>query len=425
MLKRHGYWLGLIWMLVIFVLPLPFLQTLQVGIGGIVGAEWLPIAAGTIAYVWMLTSIYISTRPQWLDRTIGLPAAYQLHGIISLAAILLAFLHLEGAHSQGWIKLTGFWAFYLFLGVAAYSLIFMAGWLTSRVHWLASLKVWLEKVFRHEISLWLHRLNLVATILVFIHVWLIDYIRAITPFMILFTGATGLVFLAYGYYRYQAHQGHTRARLMEIKALNDQVLQLVIKLRRPLSLHSGDYIFIAFPEIAGLEELHPFSLAKIDPDRRIVTLAIRQDGDFTSQLVQLSSGQSLIVTGGYGLYHSIIQDQKPQAMILLAGGIGVVPLLSIAEQYADLPINFYYNAHSANNLLYEDLFTKWEQRNNFKSVRQVGRLATQEVINHLPDDRQGLLVLIAGPSSMTHHWIKVLKAAGIPRHQIFYEAFNW
>ncbi|WP_295774365.1 hypothetical protein [uncultured Limosilactobacillus sp.] len=124
MLKRHGYWLGLIWMLVIFVLPLPFLQTLQVGIGGIVGAEWLPIAAGTIAYVWMLTSIYISTRPQWLDRTIGLPAAYQLHGIISLAAILLAFLHLEGAHSQGWIKLTGFWAFYLFLGVAAYSLIF-------------------------------------------------------------------------------------------------------------------------------------------------------------------------------------------------------------------------------------------------------------------------------------------------------------
>ncbi len=295
----------------------------------------------------------------------------------------------------------------------------MAGWLTSRLNWLANLKRWLEKVFRHEISIWLHRLNLVATILVFIHVWLIDNIRAITSFMILFTGATALVFLAYGYYRYQAHQGHTQAQLMEIKALNDQVLQLVIKLRRPLSLHSGDYIFIAFPEIAGLEELHPFSLAKIDSDRRVVTLVIRQDGDFTSQLAQLSNGQSLIVTGGYGLYHSIIQDQKPQAMILLAGGIGVVPLLSIAEQYADLPINFYYNAHSANNLLYEDLFAKWEQRDNFKAVRQVGRLATQEVINQLPDNRQGLLILIAGPSSMAHHWIRVLKAAGIPVTRFF------
>lgn len=215
-------------MLVIFVLPLPFLQTLQTGLNGMVGVAWLPIASGTIAYVWMLTSIYIATRPKWLDRTIGLPAAYQLHGIISLAAILLAFLHLEGSHSQGWIKLTGFWAFYLMLGVAAYSMIFMAGWLTSRVRWLATIKHALEKVFRNEISIWLHRLNLIATLLIFVHVWLIAYIRAITPFMVLFTVATGFVFGAYAYYQYQSHLGQLPARLIKLTPLNDRVLELVI-----------------------------------------------------------------------------------------------------------------------------------------------------------------------------------------------------
>lgn len=425
MLKRHSYWVVLIWMLVIFVLPLPFLQTLQTGLNGMVGVAWLPIAAGMIAYVWMLTSIYIATRPKWLDRTIGLPAAYQLHGIISLAAILLAFLHLEGSHSQGWIKLTGFWAFYLMLGVAAYSMIFMAGWLTSRVRWLATIKHALEKVFRHEISIWLHRLNLIATLLVFVHVWLITYIRAITPFMILFTVATVFVFGAYAYYQYQSHLGQLPARLIKLTPLNDRVLELVIKLKRPIQLHSGDYIFIAFPQITDLKELHPFSIAQIGADSQTLTLAIRQEGDFTRQLATVKPGQPLIVTGSYGLYDEIIHDQKPQKLLLIAGGIGVVPLLSIVDRHSQIPTTFFYNAHSADGLLYEDKFKAWGKRANFQSFRQVGRFSANQVLKSLPDEHDGLLVLLAGPAPMARAWIKVLKNAGIPSHQIFYEAFNW
>lgn len=425
MLKRHSYWVGLIWMLVIFVLPLPFLQTLQTGLNGMVGVAWLPIASGTIAYVWMLTSIYIATRPKWLDRTIGLPAAYQLHGIISLAAILLAFLHLEGSHSQGWIKLTGFWVFYLMLGVAAYSMIFMAGWLTSRVRWLATIKHALEKVFRHEISIWLHRLNLIATLLIFVHVWLIAYIRSIKPFMVLFTVATGFVFGAYAYYQSQSHLGQLPARLIKLTPLNDRVLELVIKLKRPIQLHSGDYIFITFLQITGLKEPHPFSIAQIGADSQTLTLAIRQDGDFTRQLATVKPGQPQIVTGGYGLYDEIIYDQKPRKLLLIAGGIGVVPLLSIAERYSQIPTTFFYNAHSADGLLYEDKFKDWEKRANFQSFRQVGRFSANQVLKSLPDEHDGFLVLLAGPAPMARAWIKVLKNAGIPSHQIFYEAFNW
>ncbi len=76
----------------------------------------LPIIAGTIAYVWLLLAIYLSTRPRRLDRLIGLPKVYMIHGIMSLGAILLAWLHMQGSPSAGLIKQTGNIAFYLFLG---------------------------------------------------------------------------------------------------------------------------------------------------------------------------------------------------------------------------------------------------------------------------------------------------------------------
>jgi predicted ferric reductase len=58
-------------------------------------------------YVWCYRlcldalAIYIGTKPKWIDRLIGLPMAYMIHGILSLVAIILAFLHKEGSPSQG------------------------------------------------------------------------------------------------------------------------------------------------------------------------------------------------------------------------------------------------------------------------------------------------------------------------------------
>jgi predicted ferric reductase len=50
---------------------------------------------GVIAYVWMLWLLFFGTKPKWIDRLIGLPMAYMIHGILSLVAIILAFLHKE------------------------------------------------------------------------------------------------------------------------------------------------------------------------------------------------------------------------------------------------------------------------------------------------------------------------------------------
>lgn len=77
--------MGLVWGVVLFVLPLPLIQTLAAGLPSIYASEALAVQVGSIAYVWFLTSIYLATRPHWLDRLIGLPSIYMVHGIAQLA----------------------------------------------------------------------------------------------------------------------------------------------------------------------------------------------------------------------------------------------------------------------------------------------------------------------------------------------------
>lgn len=199
MLKRFPRLLSLVWVVVLFIIPLPLVLTLANGLSNQFSAGGFAIQVGSIAYVWFLVAILLATRPHWLDRLIGLPSVYMVHGLLSVLAIGLAVLHKVGTHSGGMIKTTGDLALIIFIALMAYSMVFMAGWLTSRLPVLDQLKRWLEHVFKHELSVWLHRLNLIAVVLVFIHVQLIGYITVIHPYMWWFNGYTLIVAVAYVY----------------------------------------------------------------------------------------------------------------------------------------------------------------------------------------------------------------------------------
>lgn len=426
MFKKHDYTLGVLWAAAIFILPLPFIQALEAGLPAIYYPQKLPIMAGTIAYVWLLLAIYLSTRPRWLDRLIGLPKVYMIHGIMSLGAILLAWLHMQGSPSAGLIKQTGNIAFYLFLGLAVYSMVFMAGWLTKRVPFLAKSKQVLEeKIFKHELSIWLHRLNLLAVLLVFIHIQLIPYIRAITPFMAWIWLATVFVFASY-FISLAKSRGKSNAELLSSRLIADNVLELTLKTDQNLSdFEAGDFVFLSFPEEKGLEEPHPFSFVNLPQEEKQVVLAIRGDGDFTRQLQELKAPVKARLSPSFGRYQEAIDEAKPDQLLLIAGGIGVVPLLSVIDGNPDLPIKVFYNAHTKESLIYEEKFYYWNSRENFQSHCQVGRFKDEEILSSLPKDFSGLQVLIGGPQVMADHWLKLLKEKGLPAGQIYYEEFDW
>lgn len=429
MLKRHRYSFGLFWLIAIFLLPLPFIQTLSDGLPQIYQSEFRAIYYGTVAYVWMLFAIYLSTKPKWLDRLIGLPEMYMVHGMLSIEAIVLAYLHKQGAASSGWIKTTGDWSFDLFLGLMIYSLIFMAGWLTNRIPILKRIKQSLEGFFKHELSVWIHRLNLVAVILAFIHVQLISYITAIKPFIYLFDTASALVLGCYLVSKFVQPLTYEQGFLLSTRTVAKNVQELIIKLPRSshIQLLAGDYVFMSFPDYSGLKEMHPFSIANAPNNNREIILLIRGDGDFTKKLAYVPIESRVNIDGGYGRYQAFLNDQPQDAnIVILAGGIGVTPLLSTIEDNLTRKITVFYTAHRQEDLLYLDKFSQWDQQANIQSEIQVGRFQDEQVLHRLPKDWQkNTVFLIGGPSSMMHHWVRFLKNHGAGSGQIYFEEFSW
>lgn len=183
--------LVVIWSLFLFLLPSLFLISL-------IGSSLeLGVRLGVISYAWMLAAIYLSTKPHWVDRWVGLSHLYVIHGILSLLAILLALFHKELDPSQGLIKSTGEAALIIFLAVAAFSMLFLSGWLTSRIKILDFIKKKLESYLKHEQSIWIHRLMLLATALIFIHVLLIPEVTQNKFFVSLFSFVSLIVMSLY------------------------------------------------------------------------------------------------------------------------------------------------------------------------------------------------------------------------------------
>ena len=129
MLKQQPKVLYLTWTAILVALPLPLIILLNTSLLDTISNLFL-YDLGLIAYVWWLAIVYLSTRPQWLDRLIGLPAMYFVHGMLGVLALLAIFFYqqfLFSMHTE--IRLTGEWAWYLAVFGIAYAIFFMSGWL--------------------------------------------------------------------------------------------------------------------------------------------------------------------------------------------------------------------------------------------------------------------------------------------------------
>ncbi|MFC6254136.1 FAD-binding oxidoreductase [Secundilactobacillus hailunensis] len=425
MLKRFPKILSFVWVIVLFILPLPLVLTLATGLSDQFTSEGLAVQAGSIAYVWFLIAIYLATRPHWLDRLIGLPSVYMVHGCLSILAIILAFLHKTGTHSGGLIKTTGDLALYLFIGLMAYSLVFMVGWLTSRIPVLNQLKHWLEQTFKHEFSVWLHRLNLIAVALVFIHVQLIGYITAIHPYMWWFNGYTAVVALTYVYAKLRDTWWLSHGKLVNKRKLAPNFFEFTFSLKKhhQLTVKPGDYVFISFPDYAGLHELHPFSVVNAVHDDQLV-LAIRGDGDFTRAIQDLPLHAVAHLTGGFGLFNNMIANHPAKPLVLVAGGSGVVPMLALIQAYPQLPINLYYSAHRPTDLIYvPQLKALAASRSTLTVHIQTGRFDVASAVTTTVTTPA--LYLLSGPAHMGQAWQHALLQAGVAHDNMYYEQFSW
>lgn len=200
-MKSHKFSLLVAWLVLAVILPLPLILILNMGLVDST-PKLVAYDFGIIAYVWWLIIVYLSTKPKWIKKMIGLPSTYMMHGILGILALIAATIHRFTAISyHAIIKNTGDIAWYLEIFLIIYAIIFLSPWL-KKISWLREFKAKAVKVLTPKVSLWIHRLNFVAIALIWVHVNLIPRIVRVPYFTLIFDLYTLFFLAAYAYKKF-------------------------------------------------------------------------------------------------------------------------------------------------------------------------------------------------------------------------------
>ncbi|GAA4798522.1 FAD-binding oxidoreductase [Streptomyces ziwulingensis] len=408
------------------VFPLPLVLTYD-AMATAPGPLKFYISLGLIAYAWWLLSILLSVRPSWLDRFVGMPSIYGLHGMLGVLAIFAAYIHQDNSYSPSALaRDLGDWSFYGSLSVLCFSVFFLSGWLVDRSRLLLRVKGFLETVFRHQFSVWIHRLNLVIVAMIWLHAHLLVRVNQYFGFMMLFDAYTVLVLGVYAWKKWIAGDTYLRGTVVNSDALGGSTRRVSVHLDTKASaLRPGDFFFLSFEGSSSVSgEWHPFSVT--DDDRETLTFTIRQHGDFTRRLDNVEVGARVRLEGPFGRFESTVQGRAPEAPLVLIGmGAGVAPLLSLAAaHHTTREIHLLWAVRSPEDAYYRDVLKEYEAASGgrFHVAVSIGRFRRRDLIDALPSKAiaKGVFFIV-GPNPAVVANRRLLWRTGVSPRRIHQE----
>lgn len=424
MLKKYPIALYITWFVLLLLMPLPLLIMLNTSLVDSI-RNLLIYDFGLVAYVWWLAIVYLSTRPQWLDRLIGLPAMYFIHGMLGVVALCAAFIHREFSFSMHEIiSMTGDWAWYLAVFGILYAIFFMSGWLVDRFPITYSLKERLQFFFKHELSLWIHRIQFVMLFLVWLHVHVINRLAILTPFMMLLDLYTVYFISSYVWKKYVADVNEViKGELIRNNKLSPTTQELKIKVSKDHRYLAGDFYFISFNSAVISKEKHPFSvISSPSQDGNILSFIIRSVGDFTENIPKIPLGTKITLEGPYGHFDKIVEASEENVPLVLYGlGTGIAPLKSMMLEYSTRrEVHLIWSVKDASEHYFDTEFKQLSQEYpNIIYHSRVHRFSYQELSQILSakEIEKGLYFVVGSARAL----LKVentLKKLGVPERHI-------
>lgn len=382
------------------------------------------IFLGLVAYSWWLLAIALSVRPPWLDRLVGLPSIYGLHGMLGFLAIYAAYQHSENSYSPSQLaRDLGDWGFYGALTVLSYSVFFMSGWLTDRSRLLLSMKRMLEKVFRHQLSVWIHRLNLLIVAMIWLHAHLLLRVNQHLSFMVLFDLYTVIVLGGYVWKKWIAPDTYLTGTVIGNEARGESTRKVSVALDGTgAKLQPGDSLFLRFEGTSAVsKEWHPFSVT--DDSQETLTFTISQHGDFTRRLGRVEPGTVVRLEGPFGRFESIVLGRKPDAPLVLLGmGAGVAPLLSLtAAHHTARDIHLLWAVRKPEDAYYREELEKYQaaSEGRLQVTTKVGRFHRDDLAGVLSDEavEKGEFFIV-GPNPAVPASRRLLRRIGVGARRI-------
>lgn len=329
---------------------------------------------GMLSYCIMLTLVLIAVRPKALEKKLGLTDMYEIHAWMAMVLPITLLIHV-GIRWSGLeyiltldISPASMWGY---AGLITLILVMLSGifvlsdTIIQNSEKLMDLK---ENYFKRNRHLWVHRLSIISVLAIHFHIYNVNYLRNNVPFRFLTTLYTVVILGWYFIYKIRI----ARLPKYEVVELNQPTPDIHEVVMRPvegerLDYQAGQYAFFRFVDSKIPSEAHPFSFSSSPRAQEdTVTIMIKEDGDWTSSMDIVEIGDKVTIEGPYGKFYpdDIAQDES-QPMVLLSGGIGVTPNLSVLREEvakeSDRRIAFVWGLATEDDTMYLDEMKKLEE----------------------------------------------------------------
>jgi predicted ferric reductase len=194
------------------------------------------------------------------------------------------------------------------------------------------------------------------------------------------------------------------------------------------------WIKLADAPYALSENPFSFSSSALRPDAPELT--VRTAGDFTAAVRELQPGTAVLLDGPHGSFHPADPDTP---YLLVAGGIGITPIMSIlrtlADQHDGRRLYLVYANRTWDDVTFREELDALRERLDLHIVHVLSRPAdgwigrrgriSAELLEHsLPPEARAASVFVCGSPGMVDTALEALSAYGVDPSRVHAERFT-
>ncbi len=199
----------------------------------------------------------------------------------------------------------------------------------------------------------------------------------------------------------------------------------------------GQFVWLTLRSRPFAMKDHPFSIASSAEQPRRLEFTIKELGDFTRTIGDVAVGEIAYVDGPHGAF--TIDRYDSRGLVVIAGGIGAVPIMSMLRTLADRgdrrPVLFFYACRRWERMTFreslEDLVARIDLRIVFVLEEPPeawtgahGRVTQALLDQELPADRTQCEYFVCGPTEMIRSVETSLHGLGVPLARAHSELFE-
>ena len=410
MRKLFIYGLGLINLVAIVIIWWPNAGLNLIALGHL---------AGLLLEYGILAQLVLVGRIGFVEQAFGHDGLNRLHRNLGICLLVLLVAHpvllMEGYGD--WLLFTA--SVDIFRAFIALLIFFVAIGISFAI---------VRKRLRYETWYFTHLFIYVAVLLAFSHQTLATDLSAGKPlyyWLILNNVVFGLV-LVYRFLRPLYNFYQHRFQIERVVPETHDVTSIYIGGREidKFKFKPGQFVNVTFLR-RGLWYTHPFSFSAA-PNGKYLRLSIKASGDFTSQIRNFKPGTKLILDGPLGIFTA--QSATQNKFLLIAGGIGITPLRSLAEELKQEKrdfVLFFANKTEADVVFKQELEQLVPAGKWYNFFSQQNQYIDEEKITRLTPDFKEREVYLCGPPPMLRAVKQLLLKLGLPPAQLHYEIFAY